>query len=101
MATPGLLPFWPCGELLLGVLADCLEHEEPVVICRPQQALVDQGLERVEVGVADLLGGSSIETSRKYAEAREHLLLFLVEKVVAPLDRRAKGSLSLIHVAPS
>ena len=44
-----------CGEPLGRVLANRLEHPEPF-LGAPNEALVDEGLERVEVGVDDLFG---------------------------------------------
>src|SRR4029453_6549899 len=82
-----------------GVLADRLEHREPFALAT-DQALVEQGGERVEVGLADLLGGVQREAAREDAEPPEELLLLLRAQLVAPLDRRAQGSLALGEVAP-
>src|SRR5256885_685691 len=54
LAGPGL-----CLELFGRILADRLEH--PVALVRePQQALLDERLQRVEVGASDLLYGSEL-----------------------------------------
>ena len=57
-------------ELLGGVLLDRLEH--PVAAAgEVDEALLDERLERVQVGVADLLGGVERAAAREDREARE------------------------------
>ena len=55
-------------------LANRLEH--PVAVTgAPEQALVDQGGDRVDVGVADLLGGVQRATPGERGQAGEQVLL--------------------------
>src|SRR4051794_1687399 len=80
------------------IVADRLEH--PVALVREaEQALFDQRLQRVEVGVADLHDGVQGATAGKDREGAEDALLFLAERVVAPVDRRAQGLLPRVGVA--
>ena len=81
-------------EPLGGVFADRLQH--PVALAAvAEQALVDERLEGVEVGVADLLGRLEGAAPREDGQLREQLLLPFVEEVVRPFDRRAQGALAL------
>jgi hypothetical protein len=57
-----------------GVLADRLQHPEALV-CAPQQALVDQRLQRVEVGLADLLRRLERAATAEDRQPREELPL--------------------------
>jgi hypothetical protein len=61
-----------------------LEH--PVTLVREaQEALLDEGLESVEVGVTHFLpAASSVHTTCEDAAAGEELLLMRREQVVAP-----------------
>ncbi len=64
-----------------------------------EEALVEEGRERIEVGVADLFGGLERERAAKDGKPCEELLLIAVEEVVAPRDRRAEGRVPVIGVA--
>jgi hypothetical protein len=79
--TYGLL-----GELLRGELVDRLEHPVPlqtVGVCAPShQALVEQGGERVEIGVDGLLGYLERAAASEDREAREEALLVGGQEVV-------------------
>ena len=86
-------------ELLARVLADRLEHPEAAARPAAQEALVDERLQLVEVGVADGLGRLEREAAGEDGEPAEQALLLLVEQVVAPLDRRPQRALPLGRVA--
>ena len=80
------------------VLADRLEH--PVALVREaEQALLDERLQRVEVGAADLLGRLERAAAGEDGEARGRALLLLGEQVVAPVDRRPQRLLARVGVA--
>src|SRR2546423_9381823 len=86
-------------------LADRLEH--PVALlaepsgAAAEQALVEQGGERVEVGVAHELRRLERAAAAEHAEAREQRLLVLVEQVVRPGDGRSERHVPLLGVAGS
>ncbi len=76
------------AEPLRCKLSDRLEH--PVALVREtEEALLDERLHGVEVGVRHLLRGRKSAAAGEDREAREQPLLVPVEEVVAPLDRRA------------
>ena len=79
------------------VLADRLEHPEALVGV-PEEALVDERLQRVEIGLRDLLGRLERAPTREDCEPREDALLLGRQELVAPFDRRAKGALALGQV---
>jgi hypothetical protein len=83
---------------LEGVLADRLEHPEPV-LRMAHEALVDERLERVEIGVDDLLRGLERATTDEDGEAREQGPFRIVEEVVGPSDRGPERLLPRIGVA--
>src|SRR4051794_106549 len=62
-------------ELLCRVVADGLEHPEAIVRAS-EQALVEQRLQRVQVGVAHLFGGFERAAAREHRHAGKQLLLF-------------------------
>ena len=64
-----------------------------------EEALLDERLERVEVGLAHLLGRLERAAAGEDGEAGEEALLFWREQVVRPVDRRAQGALALGEVA--
>ena len=64
-----------------------------------EEALVDEGLEGVEVGVADVFGCFEGAAAAEDGEAGEEALLVVGEEVVAPFDRGAQGALSLGQVS--
>ena len=68
-------------EALGGELADRLQHPEAVARVA-QQALLDERLEDVEVGVADVFGGVERAPAGEDGEAGEELLLVFGEQVV-------------------
>src|SRR5205085_10199289 len=86
-------------------LADCLEH--PVALladssgAAAEQALVEQGGERVEIGLTDELRRLERAAAAEHSEARAECLLVLVEQVVRPGDRRAERQMALLGVAGS
>ena len=67
--------------MFAGVLADRLQHPEALAGVA-QEALVDERLEEVEVGVADVFGGVEGAAAGEDGEAREELLFVLGEQVV-------------------
>ena len=73
------------------VLADRLEHHEPLALA-PHQALVHQRAERVQVGVAHRLRGLEREPAREHAEPREQRALVLLQQVVGPRERLRRAS---------
>ena len=80
------------------VLPDRLEHPETLPLS-PEQALVDQRLERVDVRFADLLGRLERAAAAEDRQAFEQEPLLLAEEVVAPFDRRAQRLLAGIDPA--
>jgi len=94
----------PGGQPLQRVLADRLEHEQPrlpVEVALAHEVVLDQLRERVEHawGRADRLGRVEREAAHEDGELVEQLLLGLLEQLVAPGDRVAKGALALVGVA--
>src|SRR6058998_1559695 len=85
-------------EALRGVLADRLQHPEALVSVA-KQALVEERLEGVKVGLADLFCGVEGAAPAEDGEAGEELLLVLVQQVVAPLDRRPQRLLAGVGAA--
>ena len=85
-------------EPLPGELPDRLVHPEAAVD-EPDEALLHEGLERVEVGFGDVLRHLEGAAAREDREAREQPLLVGAEQVVGPLDRRAERSLARVGVA--
>jgi hypothetical protein len=85
-------------ELLGRVLADRLEHRVALVV-EAEQALVDEPLEHVQLGGADLLRGRQRAAAGEDREPPEQLLLARREKVVAPRDRRPQRPLPLRRVS--
>ena len=85
-------------ELLRGVLADRLE--QPVPLARQaEQALLEQRLERVQVGVADGLGSLEDAAVGEDGEPAEEPSLVVGEEVVRPGDRRPQRLLPRVRVA--
>ena len=84
-------------ELLVGVVADRLEHEEARLAVglhfRAQEAVLEQCVDTVSRSrVADRLGCVETETSGEDAQACEQLLLVRVEEVEAPVERARAAS---------
>src|SRR3954452_24820194 len=84
-------------ELLPGVLTDGLEHPE-AILRAADEALLDQRLQHVQVGVTDLFRSLERAATGEYGQAGGQLLLFRGGQVVAPLDRRAEGALARVGV---
>ena len=99
VAAPELVRLAGLVEALSRVLADGLEHEEPVVAHRLEQAEIDQRSERIDVRFGDLLRRRQREAPGEDREAREEPFGALVEQVVAPLDGRPERALPLRRVA--
>src|SRR4029453_19499724 len=68
-------------------LADRLEHPEPLALAHADEALVDERLQPVEIGVANRLGSLERAAASKDRQSREQTLLVRLEQVVLPLDR--------------
>ncbi len=86
------------AEPLRRKLSDRLEH--PVALVREtEEALLDERLHGVEVGIRHLLRGRESAAAGEDREAGEQPLLVPVEEVVAPLDRRAQRLLAGVCVA--
>ena len=98
VSPPRLLASSRCVEPFPRVLPDRLQHRV-AALAEAQQALLDEGLQRVEVGVADLLGGLQSAAAGEDGEAREEPALGGREQVVRPLDRRPERLLAGIGVA--
>ncbi len=87
-------------EPLGRVLADGLQHPE-TLFALPEQALLDERLERVHIGIRHLLGGFERAAAAEDGEPREQVSLFGREQVVRPLDRRAQRLVASFGVAAS
>jgi hypothetical protein len=61
-----------------------------------QEALLDERLQGVEVGVSDFLCGFERAATGEDGETREELLFLGCEEVVASLDGGAKGLLAWV-----
>ena len=85
-------------EPLRRVLADRLQH--PVAaVGEAEQALLDERLEGLEIGVADLLRRVQRAAAGEDGEPREEPPLLGGEEFVAPLDRRPERLLARVSVA--
>jgi len=62
------------------------------------EALVDQRLQRVEVGFRNRLCRLDCAAAAEDGQAREEALLLVREQVVTPLDRRPERLLALLGV---
>ena len=104
------LPTWraelgglgPLLQLLERELSDRLEHREPrlfvpACICT-NEALVDQGLERVEIRGADPFRGIQRAATGEDSQTSEEGSFTVVQQITAPLDRRAERALALGRV---
>ena len=99
MPLPEPVPRGVFRQPLGGVFADRRKEEEASFRRLPQEALLDQRAQSVEVGVANLLGRVDVEAPGEDRQPAEQLLLVVGEKVVAPVDRRAERSLPFGRVA--
>ncbi len=97
MPAPDLFELPVLLQALEGELADCLQHPEPV-LALADEALLDEGSDRVQVRIADLLGCLEREAADEHGESREEPLLGLVEQLVTPRDRVPEGALAVRHV---
>ena len=86
------------SELLGGELADRLQHRVALA-GPPEQALLDERLERVDVGVDHRLGGLEAAPAREHGQPGEEAPLLVREELVRPGDRRAEGLLARLCVA--
>src|SRR5262245_45405462 len=80
------------------VFTDRLEHPEALVRV-PDEALVDQRLQRVEFGACDLLRRLERAAAAEDGQAGEELMLLRAQQIVAPLDRRAQRLLAHLGIA--
>ena len=81
-----------------GELPDRVEH--PVAPAgEVEQALLDERLQGVEIGAADLLGSLQRGAPREDCEGAEERLLLVGEQVVRPLHRRPQRLLARVGVA--
>lgn len=72
----GCVPVSSCTELLPRVLPDRLQH--PVALVREaEEALLDEGLQGVEVGVCDLFRCLKRAAAGEDGEGAEEALLFV------------------------
>src|SRR5215203_4588606 len=85
-------------ESLDRVFAHRLEHPKPVVLS-PQEVLVDERVERVEVSVDHDLGRLERTAAHENAEPNKQTPLALVKQVVAPLNRCPQRLLTARRVA--
>ncbi len=100
MPPPKLLGIRRSSQRVGGELANRLQH--PVAPVREaNEALVHQRLERVEVGITDVLGRLQRAAAREDGEPGEQPLLLLCQQVVGPLDRRSQRPLALGEIARS
>src|SRR5919201_6567359 len=100
VALPHLLGLVRLFDSRGRVLADRLEHPKAFVGVA-EEALVDERLEEVEVGVGDFFGRFERAATREDGEPGEELPLFRREEVVAPLDRRSECLLPRVGVTSS
>ena len=105
MASPQIVFPPVVAEPLEREFADGLEH--PVALltepsrAAAEQALVEQGGERVEIGLADELRRFERAAAAEHAQVREQRLLVLVEQVVRPRDGRPERQVTFLGVAGS
>src|SRR5207249_11738862 len=85
------------------VVSNRLEHEEsrlPVgSLFRAQQAVLEQDLNGVEIGITHPFGRIEAEAAGKDARARKEALLTRVQEIEAPIERGAHRLLPLGAVA--
>ena len=85
-------------EALACVGADRLQHPQPGgrahVLASHEQALRDQGVERVQSAAGDRLGRLDGRAAGEHREAREAPLLVIAEQLVAPVDGGAQRLLA-------
>ena len=90
-------------EFSLRVLPDGFQHPVPVftdhVDSTSDQALVEQRLERIDVGVCDRFGRSQRAAAREDGKRSEHASLIAVEELVGPADCGLERPLPLLDIA--
>ena len=80
-----------------GVLANCLQH--PVAaVCEAEEALLDEGLHCVEVGVGNLFCGFQCAATGEDGQRSEDSLLLCGQQVIAPGDGRAQSLLAGVNI---
>ena len=89
--------------MLLGCeLADRLQHPQSRLAVRAQppaeQALVDERLQGLDVGIADRLCGIDPAAIDEDRQSSEEPLFFRSQQLVRPLDRRSQRLLTWICV---
>ena len=85
-------------ELLDGMFPDGLEH--PIPVARGlDEALLDERLERIELGLRDHLGRFEAEAGGEDPESSEEDLLRRRQELVRPLDGRPERPLAGVAVA--
>ena len=89
-----LLPF----EMLPPRPRESLEHPEAAGFPAPHQALVDERLQELEVGVADSLRGLERPAAAKDGQRCQQSPLLGVEQLVRPVDRGTQGALARLRV---
>ena len=103
MAPVNLGSVLVAGQPFAGVLAHRLEHEQTVVWGGPEaaqeQLLVDQALQRVDIGAGDRLGGVGRGPAGEHREPAEGLAFGRVQEAVAPVDRCAQRLLTRGRIA--
>ena len=99
MPQSHVLPVRRLVEPLERILADRVEHAEAAAAPPPNQALLDERLEDVELGVAYGLRRVERKAAGEHRQPPEELLLVRLEQLVAPLDRRAQRALARRGVA--
>jgi len=99
MSRAESIRFTSLVETLERELRDRLEHEEPALARLPQEALVDEGRDAVEICAHPLLCGLEREAPGEDRQPGKERPFSLVEQIVAPLHRRPQRPLALRRVA--
>src|SRR5215470_4061610 len=90
-------------EFSLRVLPDGFQHPVSVFTDRADsmtdQALVEQRLERVNVGFGDRLGRRQCAAAGEDGKCSEHASLVAVEKLIRPADSGLERLLPLLDIA--
>ncbi|HEX6583082.1 MAG TPA: hypothetical protein VF056_05720 [Thermoleophilaceae bacterium] len=86
------------AQLLERELLDGREHEEAPVLAVPEQALIHQRLQDVELGGTDGFGRLEREAPGEHRELCKQPLFVSREELVAPLDGPAQRALALGRV---
>ncbi len=97
VATADVVRFAARLEPFEGEVADGFVHPEAIVGVA-DEALLHEGLERVQIGIGHLLRGLERAPAGEDGQAREQPLLGGVEQLVRPLDRRAERPLARIGI---